>query len=52
MRSVAAVLGLCLLVPGVLAASANLLAMHEQPGHGSSDLWWVDGRVLEELRPR
>ncbi|MCP4572296.1 MAG: hypothetical protein GY838_08070 [bacterium] len=29
----------------------RLLEMHDSPGEGSSDLWWVRARVLEELRP-
>lgn len=29
----------------------RLLEMHDSPGEGSSDIWWVRADVLEELRP-
>lgn len=29
---------------------ADLHAQHTQPGFGSSDIWWVDASVLEDLR--
>jgi len=37
--------------PGGRITRQRLLEMHVSPGEGSSDLWWVDARVLDELRP-
>jgi hypothetical protein len=30
---------------------SDLLTLSAQPGHGSSDIWWVSAEVIEQLRP-
>jgi len=30
---------------------AGLLRLHESPGNGASDIWWVDAGLLDDLRP-
>jgi len=31
---------------------AELLDLSRRPGYGSEDIYWVDARVIEELRPK
>ena len=35
----------------VRLSSSDLQRIHQEPMNGNSDIWWVDARIIEELRP-